>query len=286
MRGKVCLITGATNGIGLETARCLAEKGATVVLVGRSPEKTEQVATELRRSTANQNIDILLADLSLMSQVRKLAEDFKSRYDRLDVLINNAGGIFARRQLTDEGIEHTFALNHLSYFLLTNQLLDILNDTAPARIINVSSEAHRPYSLDFDNLQGEKRYVSFGIYGRSKLMNILFSNALSRQLTGTGVTTNALEPGFVNSGFAKNNNLFWKIGMFFMRPFTLSPQAGAQTSIYLAASTEVSQISGRYFSECRPRQPNNAALDIEAQERLWKISADLTGVALRPAEQG
>jgi NAD(P)-dependent dehydrogenase (short-subunit alcohol dehydrogenase family) len=285
MRGRVCLITGATNGIGLETARCLAEKGATLVLVGRNPEKTASVAAELRRSTSNANIDTMLADLSLMSETRKLAEQFLAKYDRLDVLINNAGGVFASRELTSEGLEYTFALNHLSYFLLTNLLLDILKDTAPSRIVNVSSEAHRPVELDFDNLQGEKGYNPFRIYSRSKLMNIMFTYALSRRLTGTGVTANVLEPGFVNSGFAKNNNVFWKIAMVFARPFTISPEAGAQTPIYLAASPEVSQITGRYFSECKPRQPNDSAIDIQAQEKLWEISAQITGVGLRPVDE-
>jgi NAD(P)-dependent dehydrogenase (short-subunit alcohol dehydrogenase family) len=285
MRGKVCLITGATNGIGLETARCLAEKGATVVLVGRSPEKTAKVVEELRRSTANQNIDSLLADLSLMSEVRKLAEQFQSRYDRLDVLINNAGGVFSRRHVTAEGLELTFALNHINYFLLTHLLLDILKDTAPSRIVNVASEAHRPYKLDFDNLQGEKRYNAFHIYGRTKLMNIMFTYALARRLTGTGVTVNALEPGFVNSGFAKNNNIFWKIAMMAARPLTKSPEEGAQSSCYLSASPEVSQISGRYFSNCSQIKPNDAAIDIQAQERLWDISAEITGVGHREASQ-
>jgi NAD(P)-dependent dehydrogenase (short-subunit alcohol dehydrogenase family) len=285
MRGRVCLITGGTNGIGLETARCLAEKGATVVLVGRNREKTAKVADELRRSTLNQHIDSLLADLSLMSDVHKLADAFKARYDRLDVLINNAGGIFGRRTMTPEGLEYSFALNHISYFLLTNLLLDILQDTAPSRIVNVSSEAHRPYSLDFSNLQGEKGYNPFKIYARTKLMNIMFTFALARRLSGTGVTANVLEPGFVNSGFAKNNNVFWKLGMVFARLLTISPEAGAQTPSYLAAAPEVTQISGKYFSECKLRQPNNAALDIETQEKLWTISAELTGVGLRPERQ-
>src|SRR5690606_33504960 len=171
---------------------------------GRNPEKTNRVVDELRQSTRNQNIDFLLADLSLMSEVRKLASDFQSRYDRLDVLINNAGGVFGRREMTSEGLELTFALNHLNYFLLTHLLLDTLKASAPARIVNLASEAHRNTRLDFDNLQGEKGYLGFRNYGRSKLMNIMFTIALARRLNCAEVTVNAAHPGFINSGFAKN----------------------------------------------------------------------------------
>ncbi len=281
MRGKVCLITGATNGIGLETARCLAEKNATVVLVGRNPEKTQRVVDELRQSTGSPNLDFLLADLSLMSEVRKLASDFQSRYDRLDVLINNAGGVFGRREVTSEGLELTFALNHLSYFLLTHLLLDTLKASAPARIVNLASEAHRNTQLDFDNLQGEKGYMGFRNYGRSKLMNIMFTIALARRVNCAEVTVNAVHPGFINSGFAKNNNILWKTMMFLARPLTKSVETGALTPTYLAASSEVSHITGKYFSDSRPIKPSDAALDIEAQEKLWDISVELTGVGAR-----
>lgn len=281
MRGKVCLITGATNGIGLETARCLAEKNATVVLVGRNPEKTQRVVDELRQSTGSPNLDFLLADLSLMSEVRKLASDFQSRYDRLDVLINNAGGVFGRREVTSEGLELTFALNHLSYFLLTHLLLDTLKASAPARIVNLASEAHRNTQLDFDNLQGEKGYMGFRNYGRSKLMNIMFTIALARRGNCAEVTVNAVHPGFINSGFAKNNNILWKTMMFLARPLTKSVETGALTPTYLAASSEVSHITGKYFSDSRPIKPSDAALDIEAQEKLWDISVELTGVGAR-----
>ena len=204
MQGKICLITGGTNGIGKSTAQALAQMGATVVIVGRNAPKTAQVVEEIRAASGNNNVDSLLADLSSQQEVRRLADEFKSKYSHLHVLLNNAGGVFMQRQLSVDGIEMTFALNHLAYFLLTNLLLDTIKASAPARIINVSSDAHTSGKIEFDNLQGERRY-SPGAYGNSKLANILFTMELARRLEGTGVTVNALHPGFVATGFAKNN---------------------------------------------------------------------------------
>lgn len=280
MKGKVCLITGGTNGIGLETARALAKMGAKIVIVGRNPVKTAEVAAELKQSTGSEHIDFLLADLSLMAQVRKLADEFKARYDRLDVLVNNAGAVYTSRQLTAEGLEMTFALNHISYFMLTNLLLDILIDTAPARIVNVSSDAHRTGSLDFDNLQGEKSFNPIKIYGLSKLMNILFTQELAERLENTGVTANSLHPGLVGTGFGRNNGALLNVIMLLMRPFAKSKEQGAQTSIYVASSPDVANVNGKYFDDARITQTSAAAHNVEAQQRLWAISEQISGVTM------
>ena len=209
MTGKICLVTGATNGIGMATAQALAHMGATVVIVGRDAQKAARVTEEIRAASGNQNVDWLLADLSSQQDIRRLATEFKSKYSHLHVLLNNAGATFTTRQLSVDGIEMTFALNHLAYFLLTNLLLDTIKASSPARIINVSSDAHSGGKIDFDNLQGERSYSSFGPYGNSKLANILFTTELARRLEGTGVTVNALHPGFTSTGFGKNNPGFF-----------------------------------------------------------------------------
>src|SRR5512141_2808785 len=245
MNGKICLVTGATNGIGKAAAQALAQMGATVVVVGRNAPKTAQLVEEIRAASGNQNVNSLLADLSSQHNIRRLAYEFKSSYPHLHVLLNNAGGTFTTRQLSADGIEMTFALNHLAYFLLTNLLLDTLKASAPARIINVSSNAHSGGKIDFDNLQGERSYSSFGPYGNSKLANILFTTELARRLEGTGVTVNALHPGLTSTGFGQNNPGFLMKIMGAVIPLIArSPEKGAETSIYLAPSPEVQSITG------------------------------------------
>ena len=204
MNGKVCLVTGGTNGIGKSTALELARMGATVVIVGRDAQKTSEVVQEVRAASGNPNVNSLLADLSSQQEVRRLAHEFKNKYSQLHILLNNAGAVFMQRQLSVDGVEMTFALNHLASFLLTNLLLDTIKASAPARIINVSSNAHTTGKIEFDNLQGERNY-SPRVYENSKLANILFTRDLARRLEGTGVTVNALHPGFTATGFAKNN---------------------------------------------------------------------------------
>ena len=254
--------------------------GATVVIVGRSAQKTSQVVEEIRLATGNQNVDSLLADLSSQQEVRRLASDFKSKYSQLHVLLNNAGGTFTTRQLSVDGIEMTFALNHLAYFLLTNLLLDTIKASAPARIINVSSEAHSGGKIDFDNLQGERSYSSFGPYGNSKLANILFTTELARRLEGTGVTVNALHPGFVSTGFGKNNpGLLMKIMGAVVPLIARSPEKGAETSIYLASSPEVQSITGKYFVDCKVTQPAPQATDSAVARKLWDVSAEMVHLA-------
>ncbi len=280
MQGKVVVITGATGGIGLVTARELAALGATVVIVGRRPDKLEATAAELRQRGSGV-IHTLRADLSSMRQVRALADAFRQQFGRLDVLVNNAGGAFSRRELTEDGYERTFALNHLSYFLLTNLLLDVLKASAPARIINVASDAHRGRWLDFDDLQNERDYgpSGLGAYGRSKLANILFTRELARRLEGSGVTANAVHPGAVATGIWGNTGglvgrLIGMVAPLFMR----TPEQGADTVIYLASSPEVEGISGQYFMDREPAAPSAAAQDDEAARRLWQISAQMVGL--------
>jgi NAD(P)-dependent dehydrogenase (short-subunit alcohol dehydrogenase family) len=280
MQGKICLITGGTNGIGKSTAQGLARLGATVVIVGRDAQKTRQVVEEIRSATDNENVDSLLADLSSQQEVRRLASEFKRKYSQLHVLLNNAGGTFTTRQLSVDGIEMTLALNHLAYFLLTNLLLDMLEVSAPARIINVSSDAHSRGTIDFDNLQGERSYSSFGPYGNSKLANILFTIELARRLEGTGVTVNALHPGLTSTGFGKNNpGLLMKIMGVVIPLIARSPEKGAVTSIYLASSPEVQSITGKYFVDCKVTQPAPQATDSAVARQLWDVSADMVHLA-------
>lgn len=280
MQGKICLITGGTNGIGKATAHALAQMGATVVIVGRDAQKTSQVVDEIRIASGNKNVNSLRADLSSQADIRRLAAEFKSEYSQLHVLLNNAGATFMTRQLSGDGIEMTFALNHLAYFLLTNLLLDTIKASAPARIINVSSDAHARGKIEFDNLQGEKSYESFGPYGNSKLANILFTTELARRLEGTGVTVNALHPGLVSTGFGKNNpGLIMKIMGVIIPLIARSPEKGAKTSTYLASSPEVQGMSGKYFVDCKVTQPAPQAADAIVARKLWDVSAEMVNLA-------
>jgi NAD(P)-dependent dehydrogenase (short-subunit alcohol dehydrogenase family) len=280
MQGRICLITGGTSGIGKSAAQALTRMGASVVIVGRNPEKTRQVVEELRSATGSK-VDSLIADLSSQQEVRRLASEFQGKYSQLHVLLNNAGATFRTRQLSVDGIEMTFALNHLAYFLLTNLLLDTLRASAPARIINVSSDAHSGGKIEFDNLQGERSYSSFGPYGNSKLANILFTKELARRLEGTGVTSNALHPGLTSTGFGRNNPGFLMTIMRAVIPLIArSPEKGAQTSIYLASSPEVQSITGEYFVNCRVAKTAPQAADMAVAKRLWDVSARM----VKPAD--
>jgi len=278
MQGKTVLITGATDGIGKITALRLAERGAHVVLVGRDPAKTERVVQEIKTATGSTEIESLIADLSSMQQVRDLADQFKRQHDRLDVLINNAGAMFFSRKETVDGLELTFALNHMAYFILTNRLLDMIKASAPARIVNVSSMAHYGRTINFDDLQNERRYSPQRVYGQSKLLNVLFTYELARRLEGTGVTANTLHPGVVATQFAANN---WgpvgKLARRVLNLVSISPEEGAQTSIYLATSPEVEGVSGQYFDKCRAKESSPASYDQESQRRLWAISEQIAG---------
>lgn len=276
MRGKVCLITGGSRGIGQAAAVELAAMGARVVLVARNAERGAATLERIRARTG-QGAGLLLADLATLEGVRQAAREFRAEYDRLDVLINNAGAVFSQRTVTADGFERTFALNHLAYFLLTNLLLDMLRASAPARIVNVSSAAHQGAVLDFADLQIERRYTGFRAYGRSKLANILFTHELARRLEGTGVTANALHPGVVSTGFNKNNGLLMRLGMTVIRPFLITPEKGARTIVYLASSPAVESVSGEYFVNCTATRSSPVSYDEDAARRLWEVSATFTG---------
>ena len=279
MNGKTCLITGATSGIGLVTAQALATQGARVVIAGRNEQRARETVAAIQRASGNQQVSYLLADLSLQAQVRHLAGEFLAAHDRLDVLVNNAGAMFWRRHETADGLEMTFAVNHLAPFLLTNLLLDRLKSSAPARIVTVASMAHLGARLNFDDLQQRThRYRAFTVYSQSKLANILFTYELARRLEGSGVTANTLHPGFVATRFATSRNPLLTGMMLLTRPFSISPERGAETSIYLATSPAVAGVSGRYYIKSAPAQSSAASYDAESARKLWEISAQLTGL--------
>ncbi len=275
MQGKTALITGATSGIGLVTARELARQGARVVLVGRNPAKTDAVVAKLRSDSGNPNVEAILADLSSQQQVRELAGQFQQRHARLDVLINNAGGIWLKRTLTPDGLEMTFAVNHLAYFLLTQLLLDTLRATPDARIVNVSSAAHRKAALDLSDLMGERSYGGWQQYCRTKLMNLLFTYELARRLAGTRVTVNALHPGWVFTGFGGSNG--WKGWLLqaAARVFAIGKEEGARTVLYLASAPEVAGVSGKYYVQEKEAPSSAASMDVENAKRLWQRSVEL-----------
>jgi NAD(P)-dependent dehydrogenase (short-subunit alcohol dehydrogenase family) len=279
MTGKICLVTGATSGIGQATAHALARLGATVVILGRNPEKSAATAAQVNQACKKPNADCLLADLSSQAAVRRMAQQFKERYQRLDVLVNNAGAVFMQRQESVDGIEMTFALNHLGYFLLTNLLLDTLKASAPARIVNTSSELHRKAHLDFSDLQNTRKYRGMDAYHQSKLANVLFTYELARRLEGTGVTANTFSPGLVATNLGMNNRgLSPLMKRLVDRLIGISPEEGAQTGVYLATSPQVTRVTGKYFvkQEAVPSSPET--YDEAVAARLWEASAELTGL--------
>jgi NAD(P)-dependent dehydrogenase (short-subunit alcohol dehydrogenase family) len=284
MKDRICLVTGATAGIGQVTAQALAQQGATVIAIGRDAEKAARTVAHIQRETSNPNVQWLLADLSVQAQVRRLAREFKERYARLDVLINNAGAIFFRRQLSADGIEMSLTVNHLSAFLLTHLLLETLRASAPARVVNVASTSHRGARIDFEDLEGERKYRGMRAYGQSKLAMILFTYELARRLEGTGVTVNALHPGFVATNIGQNNSRLIKLVSPLLKLIARRPEEGAQTSIHLATSPEVEGVTGKYFVDNKAVPSDPASYDEEVAKRLWEISAAMTG--LWPSRDG
>jgi NAD(P)-dependent dehydrogenase (short-subunit alcohol dehydrogenase family) len=280
MQGKIVLVTGGTNGIGLVTAREIARLGGEVTIAGRNAAKCAKVAAAISPE-GGPPVDAITADLSTLAGIRQAAEDFKARHTRLHVLVNNAGGYYLRRALTPDGYEYTFALNHLSYFLLTHLLLDLLKASVPARVVNVSSGAHRAAKkMDFSNLQTQRGYTAMRAYSHSKLANLLFTYELAHRLEGTGITVNALHPGYVATGFARNNGPIYNVGnLIASRLFGISPERGAQTSIYLASSPEVASVSGKYFSHRLPIASSPASYDEAAGAQLWEVSMKMAGLA-------
>jgi NAD(P)-dependent dehydrogenase (short-subunit alcohol dehydrogenase family) len=274
MAGTTCMVTGSTSGIGQVVAFRLAELGAKVIVVGRNKEKSTATVDRIKEQSGNQQVEYLLADLSVLEEVRGLANQFKKRYSRLDVLINNAGVSMSKRKETGDGFEMTFAVNHLSHFLLTNLLLDTIRASAPARVINVSSSLHSRTGIDFEDLQKTKRYIGMTAYGQSKLANILFTYELARRLNSSGVTVNAVHPGLVATNLSSNSSGLSRAVWRVISLFAKSPEEGAQTIIYLATSLEVEHITGNYFVNLKPVKSSAASYDENVARRLWSVSAE------------
>ncbi len=270
--GENCLVTGANSGIGFETAKALARMGARVGLICRTPAKCEDAKSAILQAVPSAELDGFTADLSSQAEIRRVAADIKRTYPKIDVLINNAGIVENTFKRSVDGIEMTFAVNHLAYFLLTNLLLELIKAAAPSRIINVSSAAHFGARMDFDNLQGEKGYNGWRAYSQSKLANILFTYELARRLAGTGVTVNCLHPGVIGTKLFRNLGIINTLAGIFLA----SPEKGAETSVYLASSPEVEGVTGKYFDNKRAVPSSSASYNEADAKRLWQISAELT----------
>ena len=275
LEGRVALVTGATNGIGRVTAREFARMGARTFLVARDPARGDAAAREIRDATGA-TVEVLVADLSSRAEVRGLAIGVRERTGRLDLLVNNAGAIFAERRTSVDGVEMTLALNHLAYFLLTLELLPLLEAAPDARVVNVSSMAHEHGSIDFADLQLERRYGMWKAYAQSKLANVLFTREMARRLSGSRITANALHPGSVATGFGRNHPGFFGKLVAIGAPFLASPERGARTTLHVATAPGLRGITGKYFSACRERAPSRAALDGATALRLWQISEAMT----------
>ena len=283
LAGRVCLVTGATSGIGKATATGLARLGADLVLVARDPARGAATMAEIRSVTGNPRIELLQADLSSQAAIRQAAEDYRRDHDRLHVLVNNAGGYWATRHTTADGLERTFALNHLAYFLLTNLLLDLLRAGAPARIVNVTSSAQAFGDIHFDDLQFERRYRGQAAYNQSKLANVLFTYELARRLDGSGVTVNCLAPGVTRTNFGREDSgPVMRLLTPLARPFMRSPEEGAATAVWLASSPEAEGVTGSYYLRRRggptARRSSRRSYDTQLARRLWQVSEELTGL--------
>ena len=277
--GKRVLITGATGGIGLAAARDLARRGAKLAIVARSEARAGEAVRQIKAASGTDGeVDVLLADLASQASIRGLAAEALERYSRLEVLVNNAGAVNSQRRITEDGIELTWAVNHVAPFLLTTLLLDRIRASAPARIGTTSSAAHLRAQIPFDDMSGERTYGPFGFgrYSQTKLANILFTLELARRLEGTGVTANCFHPGFVASGFNRNNGALMTFGMAIARPFGRSSEKGAETLVWLVDSPEVAGESGGYFTDMRRILPSAAGQDAEAARRLWAVSEEQT----------
>ena len=281
MTGRTVLVTGGNTGIGLETVRALAGLGATVVLTSRDPAKGAAAAADVDRTSGGPPVACMHLDLASLASVRAFAAGFLERYDALHVLVNNAGLVLAGRRETEDGFEMTFGVNHLGPFLLTDLLLDRLRASAPARIVNVSSDAHRMANgLDFDDLQATTGYQGMSAYARSKLANLWFTTELARRLEGSGVTANAVHPGVVRTAFGQGGDTRWLALLYRLTgPFMRSPANGARTTVYVASAPELEGVSGRYYADSRPQDPSPAALDPVSAARLWVVSEELVAKA-------
>lgn len=279
MNGKTVLVTGATGGIGRATAHGLAMMGAHLIVTGRDPKRTDETAKEIRAAGGGK-VDAFVADLSSQAQIRSLADELLTAFPRIDVLINNAGGYWNTRHTTADGLEHTFALNHLAPFLLTNLLLKRLQLSGPARVVTVASNAQAMGRINFNDLQGEHSYSGARAYNQSKLANLLFTYELDRRLHGTGVTANALHPGLVSTGFgAEDPGRAQRLLVPILRPFMLTTAQGAATSVHIASAPDLAQVSGRFFAKRKPRRSSTASYDRATAAKLWNVSAEMTGLA-------
>jgi NAD(P)-dependent dehydrogenase (short-subunit alcohol dehydrogenase family) len=283
MQGKVVVVTGSNTGIGKETAAGLADMGATTVLACRNVAKAGEAQAEIKERTGNDDVHVVALDLSDFASVHRAADEVLDRWERLDVLVNNAGGIWTERQETKQGFEQTFGVNHLGPFLFTELLLDRLKASAPSRIVNLTSVGHHMAmrGMRFDNLQSTRRYAAMEAYGRSKLANILFTRELAKRLEGTGVTVNACHPGPVRSGFGMDGDMkgIMGLGNRMIRPFEISAASGAKTSIYLAASSDVEGKTGGYYVRCKPGHMSKKAQSDDEARRLWEVSEQLIAEA-------
>jgi NAD(P)-dependent dehydrogenase (short-subunit alcohol dehydrogenase family) len=279
VQGKVCIVTGATSGIGLAAAEALAKLGGRIVLIGRDPERGVRALGRLRRRVPNAQTSIHYADLERMGEVRRLGAELRAAYQRVDVLVNNAGAQFERRGLTEDGLERTLALNHMAYFLLTYELREPLAAAVPARFTNVASEAHEGARLDFRDLNLEQGYSGWVAYSRSKLANVLFTRELARRLRPAGVTANALHPGFVASRFGYNNSGLFRIKLFLAKRLAISPEEGARTIVHLATAPELASATGGYYVRSKAAAPSEAAQDATVAHRLWEVSNEIAGIA-------
>jgi retinol dehydrogenase 14 len=281
MTGKTVLITGATGGIGRAAAVALSSMGARIGITGRDRARAEYAAATIARESGNSAVDVFVADMSSQAEVRRLASEVLAAYPRLDVLLNNVGGFWAHRHATADGLEHTFALNHLAPFLLTSLLLERLKTSAPARVVTVSSGAQSMGSIDFDDLMGDRKYSGQRAYNQSKLANVMFTYELAKRLEGTGVTATVLHPGITSTDFGREDQARgWGPLIAVMRRFMKSPDQGAETSVYLASSLGAEGLTGKYFANRTPKKTHRASYDAAITARLWQVSAELVGLPI------
>jgi len=276
MAEKVCLVTGGNSGIGKSVALGLAKMGATVVVVSRNKEKGETAVTDTVEKSGNDNVELIQADMSSQNSIHQLVNEFRARHEKLHLLINNAGVYLTKRSETEDGLESTFAVNHLGPFLLTSLLVDILKASAPSRIVNVTSDAHKGARVNFDDLQGERKFSGWQAYGQSKLAMILYTHGLAKKLEGTGVTVNSAHPGVVRTNFAKNNGGLVMLGFRFLGMFFISPESAAKRILYVATSPDLEGVTGKYFTKMHEVKSSQESYDDDSARRLWQISEQLT----------
>ncbi|HEV2120423.1 MAG TPA: SDR family oxidoreductase [Candidatus Bathyarchaeia archaeon] len=281
MAGKICLVTGGNSGIGRATALGLARMGATVVIVSRNKEKGETAVADIIAKSGNRNVEMIQADMSSQDSIHNLADEFKARHEKLDLLINNAGVYLTKRTTTIDGLESTFAVNYLGPFLLTDLLLGVLKASAPSRIVNVTSDAHNGANIHFDDLQGEKRFSGWQTYGQLKLAMILFTHELAKKLEGTGVTVNSAHPGVVRTNFAKNNGGLVMLGFRFLGIFFISPETSAKRILYVATSPALDGVTGKYFTKMHEAKSSQESYDDDSAKRLWLVSEQLAKLSPR-----